>query len=572
MLKRSELWRLSKTVYGEVYYKAQLASSGVQKAKILEKYEKNLASARRSTWFINFVVCIVLIDVSVFPIFSLLQLLSINKTADNINALVFTSSMILSVYNVIIFLYMFMFGIMNLVTFMKGECYTFLRPYPLTRNDLQHLTVFSLIRMYMIQYTVILLIVPIGVLLATLNPFVFLILLLNNAINLIFVFFCLMIVAYFLAQKVFKSPENSVIGNVIMIGSVIIYIATIVPIIIGINSINDIMASLYSSSIISSPVTFGTSLILSLLAYPFSVSYLTTLVLLPFDMIPGSLLLTASLGVLVFLGLTYIVVRKGNSLVRKIAYDPVDGSYSSRRTVAGVTVELRVSSPLITFIKKSLKLLTREYGSLSYFFLGIIFPLMFILYFFIIPHYSQLFTLEGYFMFITITMGFPVLFMNESLSTSEKHLGGVLASLPFRNRDLFRSRQIITFIAAQVPVMILLLVAVIMDAVTTQLIQVAVVQVFQIYLAMTSFLVTFSLLYGKVNKTYTLFEVNLEHKIIKVIIIMVVIYGVMISNSIAIEILYNALKSVFNWYMGIVILINAIFFLVLEIIARKVFK
>jgi hypothetical protein len=563
-------------VNSEVIYKTQIATAGPQKDKILERYEKNATSTRRTMIIQRLFISIILIAPSVFPIISLREFLSIPVTTGNAHALVFTNSLIFAMYNVIIFLYLFLFGIMNLVTFMKGECYSFLRQYPLTAGEMQQLTIFTLIRMYLFQIVVVLFAIPVGSLIFTFSPYIFIILLLNNALNLIFAFFALIIVAYVLAQKVFNSSEKSIVGNIIMFGTIVIYVASIIPLMAGTSTMTSILVELYSSSTIISSVTPELSFLLSLLVFPFSTNYLTTLLLIPIEMIPIMLITTSIIGVLAFLGLTYVTIRKGNSLIRRIAYDPVDGSYTRKTgSSSDITVKVTVSHPIVMFAKKSLRLLSRDFGTLSYFFLGMIFPLMFFFSLMSVPRYSQgLLDSGSVFIIVTMAIGFTTIFLNESLASSEKNFGIILASLPFKTRHLFRSRQIITFIAAQVPVIAIVLIGQVINQeyVTDQFLQMAIMQVFIGAIAMTTYMLLFSVLYGKVNKTYTLFEVNLERKILKYIIQGVVIYGVVFSNIIIINISYIALKNVFDSFIGIVFIVNLFYILILEIIARRMFK
>ncbi|MHA2365509.1 MAG: hypothetical protein ACXAC7_16250, partial [Candidatus Hodarchaeales archaeon] len=163
-------------------------------------------------------------------------------------------------------------------------------------------------------------------------------------------------------------------------------------------------------------------------------------------------------------------------------------------------------------------------------------------------------------------------FLNESLASSEKNLGGLLLSLPFSNRNHFRSRQIITIVAGQVPTIVLTILTITTTNFTSQFLQRGVMQIFLNIIAMTSYLILFSLFFGKLNNRYTLFELNIEKKILKTIIMIVLLYLVLFSNIIVIEMIYLNTKAIFDNYWVVIFIINVIYLLVIEIVARKIFK
>ncbi|MHA2365115.1 MAG: hypothetical protein ACXAC7_14245, partial [Candidatus Hodarchaeales archaeon] len=413
MFSRFEMWKISKLVYGEIFYRTQIASSGAQKIKFLEKYEKNITSARRTIFLYNFFSSILFLSAAVYPLLSIKQLLTIQMTDNNLNALVFINSSIFTLYFVLLFLYLFLFGIMYLVSFMKGDVYIFLRSYPLSKSEIHQLTFFTIIRMFTLQIIVILVVVPIGGFILTLSPLILILLLINNLILLCLIFYSLIIMSYIISQKVYQLPEKSIWVNSIMIGSVILYIATLIPIMAGTQLITNFLNNLYTSDTLPRFIEPELNLILSLILFPMSSNYFVTLFLFPFGSIPRSLLITSFIGTLILCAFTLFILRKGSQVITTIAYNPKNGNYTRQRITEVQDVNVSISHPSIAFLKKSLKLLSREYGSLSYFFLGICFPLVLVYSFFIVPRYSNSLSINNYFSFLTIILIFTVLFLNE---------------------------------------------------------------------------------------------------------------------------------------------------------------
>ncbi|MFX0090248.1 MAG: hypothetical protein ACFFBD_00695 [Candidatus Hodarchaeota archaeon] len=574
-MNQFELWRLSKRVYEETLYQTQIATGGAQKTQILERYEKNMASARRVVLFGNLMMGFVLLYPTVLPLMALTQVFSLPVTQDNFHAVVFTNSLVFTIYMLLIFLFLFLFGFLTLVTFMKGAIFDFLRSLPLSPSDLQQLILYTLLRMNIIPLIVILFALPIGGFILSFSPFVFLVLFLNNLLNLTFIVFGLLILAYVLSQKVFKSSEKSPLVTIIMIVSVVLYVGTVISIAFFLSSLMTIFADLFTSNVIANTITPEINLALSLAFVPFSSNYFTSLVLISYPITPGPLLLASTAGTLVLLTITAIVVRKGISLIRKLAFGSVEDSYSSRVSPKDVAVKIKTNKPVISFIKNDIKILSRDFGNTSYFMLGIVMPLVFLLMSsisFQLAYEDQIrfFVPADFYIPMMLVLGLTSSFFYESLSSFEKELGGVLTALPFNNRDHFRSKQIIMVLAAQIPLLIILLLS--MNNLTMQIIYSVIKMFFLNIISMTSALILHAFLFGKINNRYTLFMINLDKTLLKYIPLFGILYGSLVANIILIELVFAVLGMGFAWYLGIIFLVNVVFILILEVIVRRMFK
>ncbi|MHA2329727.1 MAG: hypothetical protein ACXACR_14525, partial [Candidatus Hodarchaeales archaeon] len=183
------LWKISKSIHEEIYFKTQLQTGTSSKIDTIEKYQKNLKSQRRKALLSNLVYVYLIGIISIVPLFTLLHFLSIEKSLFNINQLLFVNSLIFSIYNLYIFFILFMGGLMTYVTFMRGEYFKLLYPLTLSPSQLTQISFFVFIRMNIIQVTFILMALPLASFIFTLNIKIFLIIFLNNLVNLFFIIF-----------------------------------------------------------------------------------------------------------------------------------------------------------------------------------------------------------------------------------------------------------------------------------------------------------------------------------------------------------------------------------------------
>ena len=253
----------------------QLTTGISTKDETIEKYEKKMKSQRRLANFGGLFICYILGVVTILPVMGLLQLFSVDVTPSNFTAIIFTHSLLLSLYNMYILFILFMAGLMNYVTFMRGSYFRLLRPLPLSSRDMTQLTFYVFFRMNAIQLTFILFTLPVAGLIISLSPLIFFILLLNNLINLGFIVPVLVIISWILAQKVFNTAEKSPLGPIITVLTIVTYILTVIPIFFLMSSLYHIINELFNSNIATKFITPEINFILSLIPFPFSSSFFT---------------------------------------------------------------------------------------------------------------------------------------------------------------------------------------------------------------------------------------------------------------------------------------------------------
>lgn len=590
MLNRSESWRLSKVLYEECFYQGQIMSGGARKTKILEGYKKNITSARRVQLLTNLVTLLVMYP-AIIQLRSLLEFLSTCFDPNYLHSGLFADGLAFALYDFFIFVYVLFFGLMNIVILMKGEILEFLKPYPLMRKDLQKLTFFTLVRMNWMQIIIILIITPLialylsqGHLLVYLyidTPLAFdktiyflFLLILNNLLTIIFAVFAMIIFARFLAHKIYIPTGNPVLGT-IFTGLIIFMNLVIIPVTYVFLFIFQV--EMFHGGFLDALNTAELNHLLSLLPF-FSSGYLSTILLVnPDYSIPVSLMFTSIIGLLVFLGIIFISIWKGYNTLKTVGFSGVEGEFSGELSTTDVTIKTSVH-PIFTFIKQSIKMIPRDFGGISYFFMGLAFPILFSLNVLGFVILTGFFSLDIFFIPMVLFSGIVPFFYNKALSSAEKKIDGVLSALPYSTRDHFRSRQITMGIVTQIPLALIVVLS--MSILTTQnmisIVKIAFVNI----IAPTGFLILHSFFFGKINNRFTLFKGNIENSIVKYITLFGILYAMILGNVFFIDglfVLVNAIFSVpqndyFGLFVVIIVSVNIINILILELISREIFN
>ncbi len=569
MISTLELWKISKSIHEEVYFKTQLRTGFSSKVETIEKYQKNLKFQRRMALLSNLAYVYAIGVVSLVPLFSLLHFLSIEKNISNINHLLFTNSLVLGIYYLYIFFILFMGGLMTYVTFMRGEYFKLLYPLTLTPSQLTQIAFFVFIRMNMIQVIFILLALPIACFLFTLNPQVFLILFLNNLVNVFFILFVLIIISWFLAQKVFNSSERTQWGSIITILTMIVYSFTVIPIFLLMSQLLNIIREIFSSSLQAS-ITTETNVILSLFPFPMSSGYLTSVILSnSFYFIPFPLIISSILGFALLLFLITIVVIKGLFLIKKMNMEIVvrDKTLTDN---ANIKITVKKTHPLIKTIKMNLILVFRDYASLTLFVLAILFPLLIVIFSIIFP--QRYIDMGGGILGFLVTMlsfssGLIASLFFAGTKISERNLSGIYGSLPLEEKTLFRSKQIIVTCGLILPLLFGFIISYIIRTPIPYLTGIRLLVTY--ILVGTELILVNTVLFGSFNHRYTLIVENNDHAILKLVIMFLLLFITIIGYNAIINLLT---ESIFLPEFPVTLVIGVVFYLLLELISRKIFR
>jgi hypothetical protein len=563
------LWKISKSIHEEIYFKTKLQTGTASKLDTIEKYQKNLKSQRRMTLLSNLVYVYVIGIVSIVPLFTVLHFLSIDKNPSNITQLLFVNSLIFGIYNLYILFILFMGGLMTYVTFMRGEYFKLLYALTLSPSQLTQISFFVFIRMNIIQVTFILLALPLASFVFTLNPIVFLIIFLNNLVNLFFITFILVIISWFFAQYVFNNSEKTRWGSLITIFTMIVYSFTVIPIFLLMSQLLNIIMDIFALSL-ESGISTEINVSLSLFPFPMSSGYLSSILLSnSIDLVPFPLIITSVMGSVIFLLIISIVIIKGVSLVKRMNMEIIVRN-KKQLEVNNVKILVKNTHPLIKTIKMNLTFIFRDYTSLTLFVMAILYPLLIVILSIVFPerYIDMGGGVQGFLVTtLTFSSGLIAALFFAGTKISERNLGALYGSLPIREQTLFRSKQIIVICGLVFP---LILGFVVSHIIRTPIPYLSGIRLLLIYpLVGTELILVNTLLYGSFNHRYTLTVENNDNAILKLIILFLTLFLTIIGYNRFIDLIIAKISLP---ELPVALVITVIVYFLLELTSRKIFR
>jgi membrane protease YdiL (CAAX protease family) len=573
----------------ECFYQGQISVGGDRKAKVIESFSKNPARGRWIQMVTNLTMLMTIYP-ALFQLNTLLELLSTRFAYKELNPGLFSVGLAFALYDLLVFAFVIFFGLLKIVMLMKGDAFKFFRSLPLSKKELQRVIFYTLIRMswlpivamsvvmpilalYIAQGNV-LLFIYIDVPLTTERSLLFIVLFILNQLLAIFLAFFVMIVfARFLAHKIYSPNSNPLLGT-IFVGSAITVNLAIIPIVFVILSI--LQMQMFHTGFLDVFMSTELNHMLALVPF-FSIGYLSTTLYFSDYPIPDSLLVTAFVGLMIFLLIILLTIRKGYNTLKTVGFSGVEVDYSGEVSTTDVIIKTSVH-PTFTFIKQSIKMIPRDFGGLSYFFTGLAVPLLFSFNILGFTLLTGSFTLDIFFIPIVLFSGIVPFFYNKALSSAEENIDGVLSALPYSNRDHFRSRQITMGIVAQIPLVLIVVLS--MNMLTTQnMISIAKIAFVNI-IAPTGFLILHSFFFGKINSRFTMFKANIDNSLVKYIALFGMLYVMILGNAFFIDGLFVFVNLIINvsqndyigLYLVIIVLVNVVNILILELISREIFS
>jgi hypothetical protein len=563
------LWKISKSIHEEIYFKTKLQTGTSSTIETIEKYKKNLKSQRRMALLSNLAIVYVIGVVSLVPLFTLLHFLSIEKDLSNINQLLFTNSLVFGIYNLYIFFILFMGGVMTYTIFMRGEYFKLLYPLTLSPSQLTQITFFVFVRMNMIQVMFILLALPISSLFLSQNLLVFLIIFLNNLINLFFIIFVLIILSWFLTHYVFNNSKKTQWGSLLTIITMIIYIFTIIPIFLLMSQFLDIIVEIFTLSY-ESGITTETNILLSLFPFPMASGYITSIILSNnLTIVPLSIITSSLIAFGLFICIISTVVLKGLTLIKKLYTEKLVQDKTQKELVE-IKLLKKTSHPTVKTLKTNLIFVFRDYTSLSLFVLALIFPLLLVMMSFVFPQkYIGIGGVSGFLTtMLSMLSGMIALLLFAGTKISERNLGPIYCSLPLKEQTLFRSKQIIVTGGLISSLLFGFLLSNMINAPIPLLTCIKLLLVYPI--VGTVLILVNTLLFGSFNHRYTLTVENNDRAILKLAVIFITMFLTIRSYDTLIHYIVTALDTIPETLVALIV--AGTIFLVLEVISWKIFR
>jgi len=558
-------WSLSKNVMEEIHLSSLLMMGGPQEAQILQSYEKNVKSVRRGRLFQSILLAIVISFLTVLPISGIAIAIDTELTDENTITILYALATTFAGYYLMLFGMFMILVLIDTSIFIKGDSFRYLITLPLSRFEIGWVALFTFLRMYLIPIVFMVFALPVagGYMTGSLRFIV--ISLISNGIFAIFTISALIIVANVMAHRVFKTTRSkgaAVFRVLVTLG----YMILVMSIFIFMQEFLDLVTNLFSED----PTRIqgqGLLALLAIIPFPFAPAFLDALTLFPGMM---SIRIASIFGLVFFGGITFIMALKAGSIFIRIPFRSTYDLNIKDRPIHETPSEfgLVVNQPVDAFTKSSLVMVTRDMGRLTLIILPMLLPLMVGA---MSSSTSEAYPIVGL-SYVIGYLGMMPAMINMAFSSAEERVGGTIASLPYRVWDQVRARRRLMVGFMLVPLTIMLTIVSFggtLDA--PQMMYFLSVIPFIVFLA-TIYLLLFAFLFGKVNRNYTLYEVNIQWrgpKISALIIIPMILVVVVYIGFIIYILITDAAEM-----PAVAVLWVFVIFLVVtsEIAARKVFK
>jgi len=528
--KGLKLFSLSKFTNFEMIMDSQLASSGAHQAKILEKYAKNNKYIRNQAISLKFISALLMV---LMPLLSIIMYFEIMENMDPfypIQGRIFVFSFFVLISLVISILYLFLFGLFTTSSLMSGSAFKWLHTLPLSRKDLKKLGFMTLFRNLNVQMIVMTFAFPIILLILTQNIFAFFMCLISSFLITIFGGSILIIVAEKFSRVFSESNRQSSKANLLrmvsLMGFFIIAFGSSFIMQFGLNAIYDLIATFSLN-----PPTMGLNMILSMIPLPFAPGYLVSLSLAP-DQAPLSLWGSSLVGMGLLAGLTFLTYKIAIKSLSSVATFEVDYSKTkkdAKKKIKPTLIEVKSTSPLMSYIRKDLISSTRDYQSLIFVLMPLVYPviLIFSMQSVITGEISSLFGNMILWAIIIIVSQFIPLMLVGGLLNMEESGSSTLASLPLLPRDQAKAKLVLMLIIHGISMSLMAIVL----TMITQSVNMLILILCSLPITWALLLFVFQMkvrLFGTMKYKYVLEEVKINNKLLKWVSIVAADVGVCI--------------------------------------------
>ena len=561
------LWPMSRIMWDEDFFRAQLATAGPQREEILRRYSENIAAAKQMQYFAVGTMSVMLAFMAALPLTGLLNAVTADVTADNVNDVLFASMVSVSVYYVMTLLILMVFGLLFTAQLMRGEIFQLLATLPVERGHSRRIILYLLVRMYGTPLAVVLLAFPVGGLLITWSPLFFVTALAVNGLYLVFVTYMLVLISEATGRRVFSSNASrgaTAMRFLVMAG----YLVSMMMLFATLQFFVGYVSDLFIASKDAGGSGEVINMVASLVPFPFSGSYVLSMTLVPLDEIPGGLAATTMAGLLLMVASVLALRRRANRMLERAARGvaPTGAGKGQVTTAEEVIVRTRPSMP--AFIRNGLLVTSRDQGAVLYMIMPLLFPMVVIIP--MLADEGQLTSTDAIVPFL-MYMGIMPFLVNMSLSSGDASVGGLLGSLPFRVWDQYRAKwwTIALITCAPVAIVTLVMFPRVSEPVEMAALMVSLVPLLMVLSSM--YLVTFSLAFGTVNGKQTFFMARIGRKFPKYVGIVVLQYTTVVTELAAFYLLTGA--GVISFWTGIACLwaVNVSLLVILEVAARRLF-
>ncbi len=563
--RRKREWDISGTVNEEVQLEALLLTAGAQQAQILDTFQKNAKKIRRYRFLQGFLISILVLFLTTIPVSGLMIARDTAITEGNLYTTFNATTAALAGYYLLLMGAYLSFVMIMTASFFKGESLRWLRYFPISRSSMAWIVAFTFIRPHVLPLCVTFLALPVAGTLVTGSGKFLVASLVCNAVMVVFILAVMVVMAEVIVNRVFRESRSTV-NTVVRVAFTSLYLLFTFSIFIFLGPFLAWVSSLFVEDPSSIPDQ-GMLVVMALVPFPFAPASLMSLSLFPTGL--GATRVASVVGVLLFMALTFwLSLRAGRSFLR-VAYQREGAQMAERREhLAPSKLVLDPVPPVEAFTRSSLTMVTRDLSRLMMLLLALIMPLM---WGFMYMTMGEEMAVLG----LGVAMAYMGLMpdmMNQAFAGTEMKMGGVLSSLPYRNWDLFRARRRLISAFMVVPLLVMLVFFQGRYGIPGEFVWYFLSAFpFMVFLA-TLYLVMYSFLFGKVNENYTLFEVNIGHRIGKRIILVIEPATLIMILYVGIAVYIGLIAASWVGPVTFLWIFNILMVVLSDLMARKQFK
>ncbi|MFX1402347.1 MAG: type II CAAX prenyl endopeptidase Rce1 family protein [Promethearchaeota archaeon] len=517
---RRKYYSLAKYPNLEILMDAQLSSAGANQAKLLEKYKKNKKSVKHQLLALKIVYGFIFVFIPAITIIGFLDI-SQDYPSAPMETILFTYALVFGIFFIMSILYVLLMGLFSTSSFMSGNAFKWLQTLPFSKKELKKLGYVTVFRNLDVALIAMVLGLPTILFIMSRDIILFLISIVSSAFNAIFAFSILIILSQKMANVFSESKVNSkkkyILRIATMGGFFILAFGTSFILTFFMNSIGNIFVIFPTNE---SAVLINR--ILSLIPFPFGISYLIAFITTP-GTIPPDLIFTSMIGFALCIGLVYLLYRVAIKQIRSATATEIEVDKKGKKQVLvkeDISVEIKTISTTSSFIRKDLISTTRDYQSFIFLIMPIIYPVILILS--MTPVIAEeISSLDSIIILWSVVVGvnqfIPFMLVAGFLNMEESG-ATILASLPLLSRKQARAKIYLILAIQGIGLCIMGIVLMIM----TQSLLLLILFLLTIPIAWILLLFTFEIkirLFGRTKYKYVLEEVNKERKVLKWLVI-----------------------------------------------------
>ena len=528
--KKLNCFSLSKFTNYEIIVDSMFASSGAHQAKVLEKFEKNNKYIKNQAIVLKFVSALVMMFMPFLSIIMYFEITEGIYPSYPIEGQIFVYSFFMWIFLTISILFIFLFGLFTTSSLMSGNAFKWLQTLPISRKNLKKLGFMTLFRNLSAPIIVMTFAFPIVLLIVTQSFLTFILSVISSFFITILGVSILIIVGDRLSQVFSESSRKSKKANILRIVSLMgfffIVFGSSFVLQFGMNAIVSLI-DVFSTN----PPSMNLNILLSFIPLPFAPGYLVGLSLTS-EQVPLNLWISSLLGMAILAVITFLFYKVAIKSLNSVA--TIENNYAkiikeSKTITETIEIEIKPMSPVKSYIRKDLISSTRDYKSLIFILMPLLYPIILIISMQapITREVSSTFSIMILWAIIMMVNQFIPLMLVRGLLNLEESGSSTLASLPLLPRDQAKGKLILMLIIQGIS---LILMATILTILTQSII------VLILFLSSLPILWMFLLfifemkirLFGTMKYKYVLEEFNIKNKLLKWVSIIAADVGVCI--------------------------------------------